>query len=1003
VGHIEDLIGVFMRTSLLALLALAAPAAAFQPTDAGLAEQPDGRVHQATAAGQATARAEDSWQAFAQSEGSGWLARFDEVTLTPMRAWGPPIPTSPITNAQTAEAAARVFLSRHPGLAASNDKDLVLASANLNSVNGAWYVDLQQTAHGIPVEDALVTFRFVNDRLVMFGSTAVPVPDTAPVPAITPQAAVDTAITRGAAPGAAHEAAGVDLAYVSVLLNGGVQTRASWRVETETWAPRGQWVTWVDAETGGILRAIDNVKHISGTVSAEHDLRTVNGETTVSVLPYVRFLGSPATYADIDGSYDLGDATSVDGDLRGRYFRVRNEDGPEATFTVTGGELVLDDEDAHIAELDGYVFAHHVRDWGQRWAPEVDQGTMSVYVNVEGSCNAYYDGDINFLQADNQCNNTARVSDIVYHEWGHGFHGESLLAGTWDGSMGEAIGDTVAFLNTGDSRIGPYFLTSGGPVRNVTRDQVYPQDYRPNQDFIHSNGLIFGSAMWDLWGDLIDLHGEEEGTSRLTNIFTGLVKGGPTLETVFSEAMFADDDDGDLSNGTPNLCELLDQFSEHGLVGITGDGPIAAQHMPIREVGANEPVPVNVDVVNSAPGCVGFNASSGMVSYRIDGGDWEEAALTVSVDDVSGAIPAQPLGTFIEYFVTILDDGGAALKTPSGGEINPFSMYVGDVLPVYANDFEADDGGFTSELVAGEDVDGANDWQHGRPGGQGGDPASAFSGANIWGNDRSPEANWDGRYQDNRYNRLNSPSIDTGHYEGVFLQYERWLTVEDGLFDQARILADGEEVWTNWATGDNNGGDHHIDRQWQLHAVDLGEFASDGNVVLSWEIESDGGLNFGGWNLDDISLFAPNTPDNRLGINDLVLSATEDGRSVELTWTNPAHAPLTDVIIVRTNGDLPEGPEDGTVVATLSDVAVGEAVSFIDDDASRRRTHGYAVYPSDGTDTLSWTRPGFNAATIRLTDEEGVAGGCACSGTGTSPLSAVWLLGLGGLFLRRRR
>jgi MYXO-CTERM domain-containing protein len=425
--------------------------------------------------------------------------------------------------------------------------------------------------------------------------------------------------------------------------------------------------------------------------------------------------------------------------------------------------------------------------------------------------------------------------------------------------------------------------------------------------------------------------------------------------------------------------------------------------MPVREIGADEPVPVSVDVINSAPGCIGFSPNAGTVTYRINGADWQDVALTVGTDDVSGAIPAQPLGTFIEYFVTVSDAGGAALKTPSGGNINPFSMDVGGVLPVYSNDFEDGDGGFTSELLSGEDTEGANDWQHGRPGGQGGDPASAASGANIWGNDTSPEDGWDGRYQDNRHNRLNSPSIDTRHYEGVFLQSERWLTVEDGVFDQARILADDEEVWTNWSTTENNGSDHHVDRQWQLHAVDLGELASDGNVVLSWEIESDGGLNFGGWNLDDISLFAPNTPDNRLGISDLVLSATEDGRDVELTWTNPVHAPLTDVIIVRSSGDLPEGPDDGTVVATLSDVAVGEVVTFVDDDASRRRTYGYAVYPSDGTDTLSWTRPGFNAATIRLSEEEGVANGCACSGTGTSPLSALWLLGLGGLFLRRRR
>ena len=43
-------------------------------------------------------------------------------------------------------------------------------------------------------------------------------------------------------------------------------------------------------------------------------------------------------------------------------------------------------------------------------------------VNINDSCNAYYDGNVNFFQKGGGCNNTGRIADVNYHEWGHGVH-----------------------------------------------------------------------------------------------------------------------------------------------------------------------------------------------------------------------------------------------------------------------------------------------------------------------------------------------------------------------------------------------------------------------------------------------------------------------------------------------------------------------------------------------------------------------------------------------------
>lgn len=988
-----------MRSLPLLLLVLALPAQAFAPSDTTGA--PHERARGFTAAGQVQARHSAAWQQFLAGEGAGWQARFDESTLAPLRAYGPPIALGTVTTEAQAIAAARSFLTRHPELAGVDAKSLDRATARYGAERDAWYVDLLPSVGRTPVERSAVTFRIQDGRLVLFGSNVPALPQAVPVPTVSPQDAVSIVLSEGPALGVPHDNVQVDQVLLPDVTADGFVARPAWRVDSSTSQPRGEWSTWIDSQTGELLAIANGVHFFDGAVLAEHDARTVNGETTVSALPYLRLLSDPTRFADQDGAFSVEGATELDADLRGQYFRVRNDSGTDASFSVSEGEQTITSAEADIAQLDAYVFAHQVREWGQRAAPEVDQGVLNVYVNIDDNCNAYYDGSLNFFRAGQGCNNTARVADIVYHEWGHGFHGESLLAGTWDGSMGEGIGDTVAFLQTGDPVIGPYFETNGRGVRNVEPDRVYPDDYTPSADYVHSNGLIFGSAMWDLWGRLTDEQGGEAGTLATERVFTGLIKGGPTLETVFEEALFADDDDGDLSNGTPNQCALIDIFNKHGLVGVRGDGPLSAQHLAPTLL-ADQPLELSIDLVNSAPECLNFTPQSGTVSYRVDGGEWAEAELQISGNQATGTLPAQPIGSFVEYYFSVTGSEGGRLENPQNGYIHPFSAYVGDVLPVWFSDFEADDGGFSSELVSGDDVEGADDWQWSAPGGRGGDPTEAASGAKNWGNDQSPDEAWNGEYQDNRFNRLNSPVFDTRHYQGVFLDYSRWLTVEDGVFDQARITADGDTVWSNYATTTQTGTDHHVDTQWQRHAVDLGSRGDDGSLQLAWEIESDGGLTFGGWNVDDVGLFAPNTPDNRLGIADLVASPSEDGRSTVLTWTMPLHAPVTEVVLVRTRGELPTGPEDGEVLATFTDIELGGAMEFIDERPGRKRTRGYALYPSDGDNTLSWTREGYNAALMRLADTEAGAGGCACSSSGGA-VGSLWVLGLGGLLVRRRR
>ena len=84
-------------------------------------------------------------------------------------------------------------------------------------------------------------------------------------------------------------------------------------------------------------------------------------------------------------------------ELRGKYLRVYNESGTDGRLRFTGATAEWTTEAATQGEIDSFTFLHQIRDWGARIAPEVGMVSNSLrsYVNrAEGSCNAYYNGDV---------------------------------------------------------------------------------------------------------------------------------------------------------------------------------------------------------------------------------------------------------------------------------------------------------------------------------------------------------------------------------------------------------------------------------------------------------------------------------------------------------------------------------------------------------------------------------------------------------------------------------
>jgi hypothetical protein len=406
----------------------------------------------------------------------------------------------------------------------------------------------------------------------------------------------------------------------------------AWEVRSKTKQPVGHWVSFVDARSGALLNVYNEVRFLTGEIQALHDTRTVNGDMSTSALPFLRLDdGEDSIFTDASGLWEMDTEGPIEGDFIGDYVRVHNESGSDAVFDVLDGSMVLTDSDASQAELDAYVFQHQVRDWALRYAPDLSliHSRLDVHVNLNEHCNAYFDGSLNFFSAGDGCNNTGRIADVNYHEWGHGFHYYNLVSGDFDGSISEGVSDVISVLLTGDPVISPYFYESGHGIREVATNRVYPEDWVGQ---VHYDGLIFAGAIYDLWAILEDGIGEEAAYDTVSTLVVEGMRAGPSIPDAFDEFILADDDNGDLSDGTPHMCEIVEAFSQHGLGPGGNGGLVSLAHLPVDNHSKGVEIPVEAELVNMAPSCVEIDATGARVVYSTDDGEtwsagWQHCAV----------------------------------------------------------------------------------------------------------------------------------------------------------------------------------------------------------------------------------------------------------------------------------------------------------------------------------------------------------------------------------------
>jgi cysteine-rich repeat protein len=859
----------------LPALLLAQPAAAVRPdhvVERSLEVAQGGRARVAAIVeSNAPAARAAAWRDFTARRGTAWRAMWDRDTTVPLRVYGEGIAV-PGANADAAaaERAAWTLLEEQLPLLAPGAKldDFTLA-ANVAHGRGESMrtVSFFQHAGGLPVIGGAVNFLFKNDRMIVMGSTAAPdVAASTPAAAIGKRAALSSAVdwigdVYGGTPTAVDTEATAVLPIVFERDDGQrvVDHRVVVPVVVDLDEPRAQWTVYVDATTGAPVARQQRLAFGSGTLRYRTSVRHPGGTQHEFPAQYATHtIGGVGVTSDVSGVFTWTgtEAASVVTGLRGPYVQIRNQAGSVASQTVTvqpGGTATWDQATVERvdAQLSAFIHTNLIKEFARTtlnpnlaWLNQ----TIQVYVNENSTCNAYSTGnDIHFYIQNTQCANTARLADVVYHEFGHSLHRQSIIpgAGAWEGTLGEGQADYLAATFTGDPGMGRGFFHNNNPLRHIdpARDKVYPDDVVGQ---VHADGEIIGQTLWDLRKAFIAAYGAGPGQTRADDAYYAVIQRAPNIVGAYVEVLAQDDDDGNLANGTPNLCLIDGAFAAHGLAD------------QVVEVGLTRPpvldhLTLSLDRDPPASACAEPPIQSARATWRLRGSPTTTGTVTFagSGDTLTAVLPGDAVGEVMQYQVNVTLADGSTKVFPDNAADLWYETYVGPVTELTCWDFESD------PVADGWTLTGGFEW--GRPTTTASsDPGAAYEGTSILGTDLGA-GTADGLYEPNSVASAMSPMVTIdGDWTQVRLQYRRWLAVEDAFYDHAKIVVDGQERWQNLRTTAED--THHRDREWRFHDLDLTADAADGRVQIRFHLDADEGLEFGGWSIDRLCIVAVGEP-----------------------------------------------------------------------------------------------------------------------------------------------
>ena len=628
------------------------------------------------------------WKSF-QTNHTKWTSLFNERTGMPTKAFGNPI----VVNGSTDTERAQNFLNEM-NQAFCNGSIQLFAKPEIKTEKFT-NITFDQQFNGMKVLFIRASVKLVEGKVVQFAFGVHPNIQLETKSSIGEQQA-RLAAQQGISTNIESIQSSPELFILPVPTSNAFDYKAVYAVTVSTRNSQNvpqKYLTYVDAISGKILMRKNLVSHSNGgpgkpgsedfvvDVQVNGNLYMTNpfGTITTEGLNNIYVTVSGTDYSmGLNGGGTIGVNAGSNATIRleGPWSTV-NTNGvtPQKIVTLQAGLNTIDmSTAANNKELSAYKSVNRIHDHCKYWMPTFTGMDFQLPTNIDltsGDCNAFYDGtSINFYALANGCNASSLVSDVVFHEYGHGINDnyyQSQSSFFINGAIGEGYADYWAISCSNNPVLGVgFYVDNQDPIRRYdTERKVYPIDLIGE---VHADGEIIMGAWWDT-----HLLLGSDWTVTMP-IFLGAYAGlqaeaadgneGEAYTDILLDALLADDNDGDITNGTPHGNEIVQGFYLHGITLIS---PALISHTPANFADPIVPITLTADLELFFP--YTQYLSDVNCHYQVNNGIWE----TVGMTDASGSYEANfsgfAPGTILKYYFTANDVNGSV------GTVNPVGAH----------------------------------------------------------------------------------------------------------------------------------------------------------------------------------------------------------------------------------------------------------------------------------------------------------------------------------------
>jgi Zn-dependent metalloprotease len=753
---------------------------------------------------------DQSWFDFINKHGQ-WTGQINTLTGMIHRAYGSAIYVGIPKSEESARDLALSFLESNFDLLKIPISDLV----NINSRHRGhhWFVDFKQQYRGVDVFGSRISVRISDQgNVVLFQGDYFPGINISSAPGISTEAARN-AMTLGLV-SSVQETSEPSLLVFPIPMDNGFSYRLGYQGEVATGQP-ARWMTIIDATTGEIFYRKNLIDYFTVDGYINGQIFPTTPFDTLVTRPFefenVSIVGLTTQHTDANGFFtaNVPDSTArrVNLTMVGRYVTVRNAQGTQAaiTDTITPGETLFVNwatPRSRNDERTTYYQVNVVHDFIKAIDPDFTDldNALNANVNLNETCNAYWDGSaVNFFMSGGGCSNTGEIADVIYHEYGHGITDFQYRPSAPSDAQHEGWSDYTAATITNQPLIGRGFY-SGNPdqyLRTVDNTNRYPEDWQGES---HNDGLIISGALWDLREALSPRTGYCDSLFHFARY--GLSS---NYDDYLVDVLEYDDNDDTLFNGTPHWTEITTAFNLHG---IRVADQLSIFHNPLGDtLDTTHPFNLTATVTTTF---TPVNDDSVFINYRLgNSGPFQRTQMirTGGLNEYAGSIPAQPLGTLVEYYLAATNRLGGSVTAPATAPQPTFFFFVGQLTTLFADSLER-----TSGWIIGTPDDDATTgiWTRVDPIGTFADsfPNVAYQPEDdhtrnpgiycyITGQQPSGDPNNGANDVDGGKTSLTTPYYDLSTYTNPVIEYFRWFTTNKNVDDtfEVEITGDSGQTW----------------------------------------------------------------------------------------------------------------------------------------------------------------------------------------------------------------